>query len=296
MFNVKLATLYILHFFLSVQVLQADVIKPDDVIVPGHICVGQDCSTALDGGGNILMDFEDNTLTFRENNNSVRFVDSTADNVLGQSWRIGVNSPQNFGRDYFQFEARSITQDSVALSEGLTPLYDCSVATNLGVLPPVIGTIPFGSPIVSPTAQSIADGMGQFFWTCETEMDFTTKALLSLGNGTESNATLGKDSEPVADAVSIGNPTVLRHLKWVATGLASSDLLIKKMLDDYSLLPSQTAQIDLLFQQLTELENQIVEIEDEVFPKSSGSGSIGWRTIIFILLIFALGRVYTSHK
>lgn len=288
--------------WLAVSPAPADNIKPDDIIIPGHLCVGTDCSTATDAGGNILLDFETNTLIFRENNLRVRLVDSSASDALGQSWSIAANDTQNGGRDYFQFEAKSLTKDTNGISNGSSPMYDCSVATN-GTLPPIIGTIPSGSEILFPVNPT-ADGMGMFLWSCDPVPDFTVKPLLSMGDAGESSVTLGIDSQPVVNAVSVGNPGLLRNLKRVATGLSDSELMIKKMLDDYSLLPTKTAQIDLLMVQLTMLEDQIADIEDEVFDNggdngggsSKGGGSFDWGIGLLIMIWLTVNRGISPNR
>jgi len=107
---------------LADQIINDDLIvtTPDIPVIDNtdNMCAGVDCNS-----GQV---FGNTTLLLRENNTRFRFIDNTAGDVLGQSWMMIANGNNNGGNSYFQFQARSITQDNVLLSDGTYPAIDCS--------------------------------------------------------------------------------------------------------------------------------------------------------------------------
>ena len=120
----------------------ADQIINDDLIVTtpvipvagntGKMCAGMDCFN-----GQV---FGSATLLHKENNTRFRFIDNTAGDVLGQSWMMIANGSNNGGNAYFQFQARSLTEDNILFSDGTYPVLDCSAAT---IFDPCITTTDF---------------------------------------------------------------------------------------------------------------------------------------------------------
>ena len=275
----------------------ADVVKADDLIVPGHACVGTDCPTSIIPP-DLQFDFGINTLLMQENNTRIRFIDTSAPDVLGQSWRMFANERTNGGRSLFGFEVRSLTEDTVVFSDGTAPLYDCAVATNINVPPPIIGVIPGGEPVISPISQIFTGSGPTYLWDCGTTADYTHKTLFAVDRVVENGAQLGSESEAVANSISLGKTGMLRQLKHVAAGLGASSLLIKKTIDEYSTLPDQKLQIQTMLGQLAVLEMQLEQIEDEVQSDddSGGSFDIGLTLILTLLMLYRLRRIVKTRS
>jgi hypothetical protein len=265
--------LFIGYAILSTSAL-ASVIKTDDLIVQGSQCVGSDCT---DG-----MNFEENTIVLKENNLHIRFQDTSVLDVLGQSWNLSANSARNEGKSYFQFELKSLVIDTVLLSDGTEPLYDCTVPVTSPDLPPIIGVIPFGEPLLTP--QNPNGNFPLLLYECLTTASYTVKPIFSLGTAADNTVTLGFDSQAERGAVSIGNTGLLRNLKNVAAGIAGTDILIKQTIDDYLTLPARKIQADLLAAQLAVLDSQIGAIEAELAKRSSGGGSFSLYTILWLFI------------
>lgn len=265
----NLAVLYFVTGLIAYSLpTRADVIVNDDLIVQGSQCVGTDC---FDG-----ENFAGDTLLLKENNVRIRLHDTSAPDVLGQSWNLTANASANEGESYFNFELKSLEMDTIQFSDGTAPLYDCSVGvpSPFTGLPPIIGVIPPGEPVTTPQ-NAIFDGTS-LIYECLTIPDFTRQPILSLGITADSNVTLGFDSEPELGAVSLGSSTfgIVRNLKNVAAGIAETDLLIKQTLNDYSTFGDQETQIASLQVQLATLDAMITDIEDKVFNNQAPTAPI----------------------
>lgn len=236
----------------------ADTIISDDLIVQGSQCVGSDC---VDG-----LDFAGDTFRLQENNLRIRLHDTSAPDILGQSWSLTANDSANGGSSFLSFELKSLTTDTIRFSDGTAPLYDCSVAVPISPsqLPPIIGVIPFGDPVTTPQNPVFDAATSTLTYECLTVADYTVKPILKLGASVDDNVTLGFDSKPEAGAISMGNPTLLRQLKHVAAGIADTDVLVTQTLNDSGYEDQQTL-IATLRDQFTALETQVSEIEDKVF-------------------------------
>ena len=230
----------------------ADTVVNDDLVVQGSQCVGVDC----------VNDeiFDNDTLKLKENNLRVRFHDTSAPDVLGQSWNLSANNSRNGGKSYFSFEMKSLTEDTILLSDGTAPLYDCTQTDPNTMFPPVVGTIPEGDPVIAPVS-AVGDGS----WNCDTVAAFTEKPAMLLGTTADNNVTLGYDSRAETDAISIGAVGLLRKLEHVAAGIADTDVLLIQALNSYIPFQDQETQLASLQQQVSDLEMQITEIEDKVF-------------------------------
>jgi hypothetical protein len=166
---------------------------------------------------------------------------------------------------------KSLVKDTVQLSDGTAPLYDCSVPATSASLVPTIGVTLFGDPVLTPQ-NPVFDGVSSFTYECLTTDFWTVKPMLSLGTAAESSVTLGFDSRTEAGAVSIGDTGLLRKLKHVAAGIAETDILIKGTMNNYSPLQAQKTHAELLETQLAMLESQVSAIEGEVFPEKTKRG------------------------
>ena len=236
----------ILPGLLTAVTVSADQVFNDDLIVqgvintPASVCVGTDCinNEAFNG----------DTLRLKENNLRIRFVDTTAPNALGQSWNITANGSNNGGRSYFNIELKSLEKDTVLISDGTYPAYDCSQT------PPVLimQTVPAGDPVmqIDPLTNE-----------CQTVPDYTVKPIIQLGTTSTNGVALGYDSQLTQDVVSVGKAGLARQLKHVAAGIADTDLVITKTLNDYSPYAEQHAKIAAMNQQLDALNTQLDGIE-----------------------------------
>ena len=245
----------------------ADVVVNDDLIVQGSQCIGLDCVND--------EAFNGDTLRLKENNLRIRLHDTSAPDVLGQSWNLSANGSRNGSLSYFLVEQKSLTKDAIALSDGTAPLYDCSVAVPLGQLPPIVGVIPYGDPVTFPV-NPVIDGTGtNWLYSCDTVVDFTVKPVLYLGAAAdENNVSLGYDSRLETGTVSIGNATLLRNLKHVAAGLADTDILITQTLNEYAPYQDQEARVADLQQQLASLEANLSDIETRVYNNRAPTAPI----------------------
>ena len=255
----------ILYFAVGLAVYalptKADVLVNDDLIIQGSQCVGVDC---VDG-----LDFAGDTLRLQENNLRIRLHDTSAPDLLGQSWNLLANSSANGGNSNFSFELKSLVIDTIQFSDGTAPLYDCSVGvpSPFTDLPPIIGFIPFGDQVTFPQNSVFDSTTSTFIYECLTVPDYTIKPILSLGTTADSNVTLGFDSQAETGAISVGsfNLGLVRNLKNVAVGIAQTDLLITQTLNDYSAFGDQESQLASLQGQVGILDALITDIEDKVF-------------------------------
>jgi hypothetical protein len=266
MLNKKLTTFcFVLVLATYALSTKADVVVNDDLIVQGSQCVGMDCINNEMFGGD--------TWRLKENNLRIRFHDTSAPDGLGQSWNLTANNSANFTKSYFSFELKSLIIDTIQFSDGTAPLYDCSVAVAPGDLPPIIGVIPFGDPVTFPT-NPMPDGLGMVIYECNTVPGFTVKPIMLLGTTADNNVTLGFDSRPEAGAISVGAAGLVRNLKHVAAGLADTDSLITRVLNNYMPFQDQETQLVALQQQVAGLETQITQIEDKVFNNQAPTAPV----------------------
>ena len=241
----------------------ADQIINDDLIVTtpvipvadntGNMCAGFDCVN-----GQV---FGSATLLHKENNTRFRFVDNTAGNVLGQSWMMIANGSNNGGNAYFQFQARSLTQDNILISDGTYPVLDCSSATIIN--PACITTtdfIPAGDPVLVQDQANITSTI--------TSPWFTVKPVLYLGTNTDNTVAIGGDSEVSSGVVSVGKAGLERKLVHVAKAIAATDLAT---LADIEALSDK---LDFIDAQLNEIEQAIAVIENPPVIGSSGSSGL----------------------
>jgi len=237
----------------ATTVCSADQVITDDVIVrgvngTGSECVGNDC---INGEA-----FDGDTLRLKENNLRIRLHDISAPAGLGQSWSITANGSNNGGRSYFNFELKSLEKDTLLISDGTYPLYDCSQPDPYNPAP--TQKIPAGEPVTQP----VPSGPGTY--DCLTVTDYTVKPIVQLGTASTNAVALGYDSELSQDTVSVGKAGLSRQLKHVAEGLADTDLLITKTLSGYSAYAAQHDQIAAVTQQLDDIDTQLDDIEAAV--------------------------------
>jgi hypothetical protein len=238
----------------------ADEVRTENQIVQGGFCAGFDC---VDGEV-----FNEDTLRLKENNLRIRLIDTTADNVFGESWVIEANDSIDAGDSYFDIQAR---RDDVLLSDGTH------------VIP--VGCPDEGQVIPAGEPQLRAE-FGAIGFDCGPDSESFVESrfkMMATGNG---GVAIGGDSEVVDGAISVGKAGMLRQLKHVAQGLAATDMLIKKTLDDFPFgeerqsladfkaeLDALQAALDALDMQLTDIENQpVVGGENEPVVGGGGGG------------------------
>jgi len=239
----------------ATAVCSADQVVTDDLIVQGalngtgSVCVGFDCvnNEAFNG----------DTLRLKENNLRIRLHDTSAPAGLGQSWSITANGWNNGGRSYFNIELKSLEKDTLLISDGTYPLYDCSQPNPFSPAP--TQTIPAGEPVTQPVLDSTTGT-----YDCLTVTDYTVEPIFQLGTTGTNGIALGYGSDLVPDAVSVGKAGLARQLKHVAEGLADTDLLINKTLNNYSAYAAQHNQIAAVTQQLDDIDAQLDDIEAAV--------------------------------
>jgi len=230
----------------------ADQVRTENQIVQGGFCAGSDC---LDGEV-----FNEDTLRLKENNLRIRLIDTTAENVFGESWVIEANDSIDAGDSYFDFRAR---RDDVLLSDGTH------------VIP--VGCPDEGEVIPAGEPQLRAEFTFIDFDCGPDSVSFVESRfkLMATGNG---GVAIGGDSEVVDGAISVGKADMLRQLKHVAQGLAATDILIKKTLDDYLTFDAESQSLadfkvvlDALQATLDAVDMQLTDIENP--PVVSGGGS-----------------------
>ncbi len=226
------------------QVFNDNLIVQGVINTPASVCVGNDCIN------NEI--FDGDTLRLKENNLRIRFVDTTAPNALGQSWNITANGSNNGGRSYFNIELKSLEKDTVLISDGTYPAYDCSQTPPVAIMQ----TVPAGDPVMQLVFNSttLTD-------ECQTIPDYTVKPIIQLGTTATNGVALGYDSQLTQDVLSVGKAGLVRQLKHVAAGIADTDLVITKTLNDYSPYAEQHAKITAMNQQLDALNTQLDGIE-----------------------------------
>lgn len=237
----------------------------DDLIVQGSQCIGFDC---VDGEV-----FSADLLRLKENNTRIRFHDTSAADLLGQSWSINANRSNNGGKELFDIGVKSLTEDSVLLSDGTYDSYACPTPDPLDPFL-ITGIVPVGEAVQSVVLASSGE------YICENIPAFTEKSVLGFGIPAADFVTIGVDSAVVDNAVSVGKPGLERKLVNVAAGLEETSVLITQAINSFSLTTDQsdqvaqiTQQLDLIDSQLDSLEGLIVNLESAE-SLIGGSGSI----------------------
>ena len=238
----------------------------------GHVCVGYDCVNG--------EQFDGNTLVLKENNLRIRFHDTSITDALGQSWNVEANASSNGGRSYFGFQLKSVTPDTLRVSDGTSPAYNCAdlavtkyPTNNL----PSTGTIPEGEPVIlaQPDLPSCTfiSGAFQCLHICEedTTLVYSQRSVLTLGTASGNpsltdGVAIGYESAVEDGAVSVGRAALARRIAHVAAGISATDALTLEGLQGYSLLAQQKARAVLLAQQIADANTQLDEIETLIFP------------------------------
>ena len=247
----------------------ADQIINDDLIVTtpltpvagitGKMCTGFDCVND--------QVFGSATLLHKENNTRFRFIDNTAGDVLGQSWMMIANGRNNGGNAYFQFQARSLTEDNILFSDGTYPVLDCSAATFFGDCITTTTLTPAGDPVLVQDQDNITSTI--------TSPWFTVKPVLYFGTNTDNTVSIGGDSEVISGVVSVGKAGLERKLVHVAKAIAATDLAtladIEALSDKLDFIDAQLNEIE---QAIAVIENPPV-IEPDPTPVTGSSGSSG---------------------
>ncbi|MGI9281146.1 MAG: hypothetical protein ACR2PX_16190 [Endozoicomonas sp.] len=240
----------------------AAVVKNDDLIVQGNKCVGLDCVNG--------ENFGSDTFKLKENNTGIRFHDTALADGLGQSWNLEANASNNGGQNYFDFMVKSITKDSVSLSDGTATAYDCSVPFDPTQAD--FGFIPAGEPVIriDPVPGTCAPFPDFQFceYTCSETPDYSVASVLKMAkNGQPTFAAgtaIGYQSRVVEGAVSVGAETLLRRVANIASALNDTDLLTLQSLNEYDLLDSEKQLSNELSKQLAEFEAQVTELEKQL--------------------------------
>ena len=256
----------------------------DDVIVQGSQCTGMDCDD-----GEV---FNADLLRLKENNTRIRFHDTSAANLLGQSWNINANRPANGGRELFDIGVKSLPENSILLSDGSYDSYPCPTFTaEINAPIPTTGKVPVGEPVQKPvqTGYDASTTTVLIVYTCEDVLVFTEKSVIGFGIPDADFITIGIDSAVVDNAVSVGQPGLERKLVNVAAGLAETSVLITQTINEFSLTTDQSDQVtqvsqqlDLIDSQLDSLEGLIVNLESAE-SLTDGSGSING---LFLIIAF----------
>ncbi|EDM66407.1 MAG: hypothetical protein COB27_008115 [Moritella sp.] len=218
-------------FSLSSGVANASVVN-DAQLIEGDLCVGFDCVNDENFDGELLR--------LKENNVHIRLIDTSSITQDHESWNIGANDSSNGGNAYLNLEVKSLTQDSLVLSDGTAPLWDCSV------LPPIdTGEfIPAGEPFLTPYS------CAQVYVFSQTP--YAKFSSLNEGGG----VTLGVNSQQKSDAnsVSVGNSELTRMLVNVAAGIADTDALTQGNLISLVAANQALDELDKLDRKLARIE------------------------------------------
>jgi hypothetical protein len=196
--------------------------------------------------------FDNTTLELKENNTRIRLLSTNAPDTLGKSWSIAANDNSNGGPSYLAFEAKSLTDDGLKLSDGFNRALDCDEGDTVDpfTLALTNNLVPFGEPVLT----TLVDKCALYPWpTVDTALKLSTPALdlVALGNG----------SMPVLGQVSVGTPSGLRRISHVAEPTDTTDVLTVGELTAYSLLRERSRQLPLLRQQVETLRSQVVALE-----------------------------------
>lgn len=240
---------------LAAQAALADRVENNDLIVTADACIGFDCVSA--------ENLEGATLRLKENNTRVSFFNTGSADVLGKIWSLEANDSANGGPSEFRFKAQLLV---VKLSDGQDQGYSCSLGETLTItvpnetLPPQ-EPIPLGEPVREwvETNRFIENQQLKIEFTCQNTIVRAEELLLQIGTEGDNLLTLGKSSTPVADAIAVGNSTLLREIKHVAAPRAASDLLNVRTL---SLFPERIALIDNLKQSINTIKARLSSLEN----------------------------------
>lgn len=226
----------------------------DDVLVQGPACIGQDCPNAE------FLALPEDLFSLRENNLRILLIQDSAADVLGKAWNLRANSTLNYGASYFRVELKSLTKDSVLISDGTEPRYDCSEPFNLNDpdQPPRDGVYPAGEVVLIPGVNPDATGPGDLY-ACLPREDYTRRALLTLeAAGT---VTLGYGSVREPGQFSVGDIGAERQIKHIAAGQSATDALTVGQLNELSTLRDKQTEIDALRTQLATLTAAMESLE-----------------------------------
>jgi hypothetical protein len=257
--------------------VSADSVNNDDLIIQGKKCIGLDCVNG--------ENFGSDTVKLKENNTRLRFHDTSLEEGLGQSWNLEANASNNGGQNYFDFMVKSLTKDSVLLSDGTAKAYDCSAPFN--PYTDDIGVIPAGEPAISiePVPGTCAPFPDYQFceYTCSETPGYSVASVLKVAKvghpALSAGTAIGYSSSAVEGAVSVGSEALLRRVANIAGALNDTDLLTLQALDGYELLGTQqqlsselSHQLSLFEAQVSELEQQLESLEAQNIPKTLLAG------------------------
>lgn len=262
-------------FFIAISAMPAhgDIVYNDDLIVQGNMCSGNDCVNG--------MSFGTGTLWLRENNTRIRFLDNSAADGLGQSWILIANGNNNGGNDYFQFQLRSLTQDSILYSDGTYPLLDCSTADVSPFTCDAIGLTPAGEPVLVQEAPGSTSTV--------TSPWYSVLRVAYFGTQADAGVALGADSAVVDHAVSVGRADLQRKIMHVARALADTDMATVADLNALS------SRLDTIDAELDEIERVLGILErSDIFK--SGKGSMSGLTLIVLLAVSLAGLYVRSRQ
>ena len=271
------------------------IISDDDIIVQGKQCTGRDCLNSVlipeddpgpDAGTRVGGEtFGNDVIRLKGNNTRIRFHDTSAADVLGQSWNINANGFRNNGRSYFGIGAKSLLKDSTPVSDGTFPKIQCPHVDPLSNIPVVIGVLPLGEPEVRVT--QVLPLALPFTYECTevSTLTHTEKPVLQIGEAGTDFIKIGDGSAVVDNAVSVGHPDLLRKLVNIAEGLNETDALIKKTLDEYTVVVDQIDNVSQINQLLDNIEASLAVVDSRINrienPPSSGSMNV------FFLMLFS---------
>lgn len=269
---IKLLTTTALLSAITSPVAFSDQIIPDDLIVSGNSCIGFDCVNN--------MVFGSETLRIQENNNRIHFIDSSAGDALGKSWQMIANGSNNGGANKFQIEARSPTKDSVLISDGTYPEYDCSAWVIGDTSCATVGLIPTGEPVLIQDTSNYPSS----YTNTTTSPWFTVSSGLYLGTAGDDTVSIGADSELVSGAVSIGKADLKRKLIHVAKALTATDIATVADIE------ALTAKLDAIDRQLNEIDSAVDAIEGSPLFRSGGSLAPYSLLALAVAFLFRLTR------
>lgn len=180
-----------------------------------------------------------------------------------RSWNIEANDSPDNSASYFLIEQKSLTKDSLVLSDGTAPVYDCSEPVPFSDPIPVVPgeTIPHGEPVVTPQnpiPEPLPGGGTGLKYDCLTTPIYTRQSALRLGTAADAGVVLGGGSESIPGRVSLGAEArgLLRQIKHLAEGTRDTDLLTKGALEGH--------RLDRAAARVTRLEELVVELEDQI--------------------------------
>lgn len=216
-------------FSLSVTTIsQANAVQvvAENYSVKGSACLGQDCNNG--------ESFGNDTVRLKENNTRIRLWDTDiADDFVKGGFELQANDSANGGRNHFSFGQTDTEQQ---LSNGFTNGYDAAGNFHM--------PLPEGSPVFAQDGSPI--------------LVFIIAPSVFL---TRDHVSIGHSSIAKEDALSIGHPTLLRQLKFVAAGLVETDILITGQINSYDPLSVQKQTLDAAALTLADIEAKLNEID-----------------------------------